>query len=159
MASEASTPTVGVCLAGAVRSILSLPVVSSYHRHVVAALTRVDTHLAVVYNARSPADLSERLSTAYAPRSLALIAESETEAVVASLSEQCRVANSTRWANARGDVSVLLQWVAIGRCFEACKVAEQRRGTRYDWLIRLRTDIAFFADIPPLASLSPASAG
>ena len=81
MASE-EAPTVGVCLTGAVRSILTLPVVTTYQQHVVTPLarvdTRVDTHLALVYNARAPANLSARLSAAYTPRSLALIAESAT---------------------------------------------------------------------------------
>ena len=109
MASE-EAPTVGVCLTGAVRSILTLPVVTTYQQHVVAPLarvdTRVDTHLALVYNARAPANLSARLSAAYTPRSLALIEESATEDVLASAtSQQCRITNAARWANARGDVS------------------------------------------------------
>lgn len=157
---ESPTRAVAVCITGSVRAVFQQPVVSTYHQRVVRPLTerenfsRVDTHFAVVYNSRTFSGLRERLHSQYSPRSVTLVAENSTESVLASPSGRCGVSTARRSFNARGDVSVLLQFVAIGQCYDACERAERDDASRYAWILRLRTDLVFIANVPPLASLN-----
>ncbi len=158
----------GACITGVQRALLEPPVVQSFHEHVRTPLEEsgfiVDVHLAIVLPDSSMAKaanltrLREQADAAYRARSMSLLPMSETKAWFGrSTRSECAVRANRTWANRHGDVSVLLQWVAIRRCFDAVLETEQLRG-RYEWLLRLRTDMVYYADVPLLRNLSTTSA-
>lgn len=52
-----------------------------------------------------------------------------------------------------GTTDVLIQFVAIRRCYAMLVAAEQRRGQQYAYVMRLRTDILYMEDMPIAAIL------
>ena len=55
-------------------------------------------------------------------------------------------------------LQVMVQWFALRLCYEAVEAHEARRGARYDWLLRTRTDLVFVTPTPLAAPLSRAHA-
>ena len=51
-------------------------------------------------------------------------------------------------------VSVEGQKARWGRCFEQARQHETAVGAHYSWFVRMRPDLLWFGDIPPLASYS-----
>ena len=128
--------SVGVCLTGTLRTLLSSPVVRTYQEHVarpLAARYRVDTHFAVVIASSVQQDaLRHSIKNAYSSRSIAFLSSAESTAPFDHSSKaRCRVESGRRWANAQGDVSVLAQWSAISRCYDGIEASERDAGKRY----------------------------
>lgn len=151
---------VAICLTGALRTLMTMPVRRTYRDHVATPLALrfrvVHTHAAIVlpYPVVNAKELSQVISAAYEMKSLELLTSDETMAPFFNPPkwQHCRVDVRSRWSNARGDASVLAQWSAVGRCYNNVERAESDSKSRYAWLIRLRTDQAFFADVPLVAS-------
>ncbi len=152
---------VAVCITGLQRTLLELPVRRSFQHYVRAPLVaqawRVDPHIVIsVPQPDSSEDdvLRQDLQMAYEPKSLTLLPASLSEEWVHKPSnEQCAVKRAARWqaAEDHGFPSWynLRQWFAIGVCYDAVESVEKSPGGRqYDWLVRLRSDMAFFETIP-----------
>ena len=128
----------GVCVTGQQRSLLELPVVSTYHRHVLAplkALFIVESLFAIVVkpNVSGAHDrLKAAVREAYGPvRAIELLLQADTEAWLREApNPSCPIQSNRTWSNALGDHSVLLQWHAIARCFQAAEAAEAAGGWR-----------------------------
>ena len=153
---------VAVCVTGLQRSLLELPVVRTYNTHIVKPLTtahhQVHTHLAIVVRPNingSHTRLCESASVAYSPQTIELIPLVESETWSAN---SCGVRTNRTWANPRGDMSVLAQWYAIGQCYGTVEAAEQSGGWRYAWMLRVRTDLVYYSDVPLPSTLSPTHA-
>ena len=154
-----SSSRVAVCVTGLQRSLLELPVVRTYNTHIVTPLTTahhlVHTHLAIVVRPNingSHTRLRESASVAYSPQTIELIPLVESETWSAN---SCGVRTNRTWANPRGDMSVLAQWYAIGQCYGTVEAAEQSGGWRYAWMLRVRTDLVYYSDVPLPSTLSP----
>ena len=164
-----SRPRVAACITGVQRTLLELPVRSTYHSRVRVPLEgrglAVHTFLAVVHPHRrgavneSQQQLREAIRDAYSPRSLTLVPAEASESWIRNAPNmRCALRSGSTWANPRGDVSVLLQWHAIGLCFGAAEELERRERMEYAWMLRLRTDLVYYADVPLPQGLSPAHA-
>ena len=143
---------VAVCITGLQRSLLELPVVTTYERHVLKPLSQTGFAAESFFAVVVPPDRDgthERLTAAihssFVARSVSLVPLAETEALLHE--PHCNLRVNATWANPRGDVSVLLQWHAIGRCFADVVAAERTSGS-YEWMLRVRTDLVYFADVP-----------
>jgi hypothetical protein len=164
-ASEQRTDRVAVCVTGLQRSLLQHPVTSTFHAHVIRPLSRffdVHAHFALVVRPDvngSHAQLARSIVAVYAPRSLVLTPLEQSEAWMTRTPSSCTVRTNRTWANPNGDRSVLAQFFAIGQAYASVEAAEASGGFRYAWLLRTRTDLAFFADVPlPGAALEPSHA-
>lgn len=151
---------VGICVTGQQRTALELPVTSTFREHVLLPLrlehATVDVHLAIsvqlklATNHTSAAALKQALKSTYDARSVGLLAAEESQARLTNTT--CPIATTgARQYHGRG---VLLQWTTIEACYAAVKSAENRSGTRYSWLYRVRTDLAYFGAVPSPAVLS-----
>ena len=152
---------VALCLTGELRTLLSLPVRQSYERHVIHAMDRqysVDAHLAIVVptamNTKERQHLRYELRSAYDPRSIEFLNDTASSAVLLQGNSRCKLDTTSRWANARGDLSVLAQWHAIGICYDSCETYERESGRLYSWMMRLRTDLVHFSNVAQLRVLS-----
>lgn len=164
---EATSLRVAACITGLQRGLLERPVIDTLHSRVVVPLQRrnlsVDVFLAVVVpNHKMAADqeqLRMQVHDAYSPRSVVLMPLNETETFFRSmLNPRCPIRHNATWANVHGDLSVLTQWYAVQRCFETVVKAEQGMVRPYSWILRLRTDLVYHADVPLAdAALSSAS--
>lgn len=126
---------VATCITGLQRSLLEPPVVDTYHSRVRVPLEArgmiVDALLVVVVKDDlngSHARLRDAIGTAFSPRVATLSLVGESEQWARSTSARCPLRTNSTWANPRGDASVLLQWMAVGRCFG---VAEEVSATEF----------------------------
>lgn len=132
-----------VCITGLLRSLLTRACVDSYRKHVVAPLRSPDTFISLSFvvansSARSkPLDGPTNMSEA--ELATTLVAAYGARRVVAPQTVSPKVG------------PVLVQWYSISACFDAVERWEQeeRRGQRFRFLYRLRTDMVFFSDIFP----------
>jgi hypothetical protein len=164
---------VAVLVAGLPRSLLSMPVRSTLHTHVLRAITpppdmfvglavskrehatstKLDRTTPPKHAAHTSADaLRESVTSAFAPylSHIALLPTAETYRL-----SGLRCAPPFSFAH-----KVLLQWVALDALYKATEALEQRRGAKYEWIMRSRTDVVYLADVPlapSVSSLSPAS--
>lgn len=155
---ELMTPDdgVAVCMTGLHRTVAEWPVVHSFNKHLVEphrrAGQRVSTFLVIVGNGSSATDIAIR--SAYQPTSLRFMA-------VRSLSAE-RIYGKCSLTDRRyiDAYSSLTQWLGIRRCYMDVETDEARRGQRFGWLYRLRTDILLLADTPlaAVAALAAAAA-
>lgn len=155
---------VAVCITGLQRSLLEPFVVGSYREHIEEALARsgwrMDTHLAIVLpHASNRSRLRAAFMAEYKPRTIRMVNLHSSERI-ATAPTCTRISMSATRENRRGELSVLRQFNAIGECFAAVQGFEmlQRHGKLYDWLVRTRTDLVYFAPIP-IAKLAAAAAG
>eukprot|EP00316_Scyphosphaera_apsteinii_P016206 CAMPEP_0119307544 /NCGR_PEP_ID=MMETSP1333-20130426/8013_1 /TAXON_ID=418940 /ORGANISM="Scyphosphaera apsteinii, Strain RCC1455" /LENGTH=388 /DNA_ID=CAMNT_0007311115 /DNA_START=177 /DNA_END=1343 /DNA_ORIENTATION=- len=141
-----------------------MPTLDSFEEHVIEALAlywNVDIHVVAVMpqgrTALSPWRGREHLlhaliHVAYKPKTLQLIHQNETEGRF-DLALLCNLATHISTANRRGEVSVLLQWVALEMCYDAV-VDYERSTSLYDWIVRLRTDLVYLEALPLAYPLS-----
>ena len=147
-----------ICLTGALRTMLAMPVRRTYQQHVVGPLAQhfhvVHTHAAIVLPSPATDELRHEIAEAYTTKSLEFLTSEESMAPFSNplKQQQCRIDHQSRWSNAHGDASVLAQWSAIGRCYDNVERVERESRSQYAWLLRLRTDQTFFADVPLFAS-------
>jgi hypothetical protein len=163
-----ASSSVGVCITGLQRNLLEPPVVLAFDRHVRRPLApaSVDVHLAIVVSQPTEAHttLRKSIAHAYTPMRLLLLSKNATESWSRSggrrrsNSTSCRVNSKPTWPNGEGDLSVLRQWVAIGACYRLIEASERALDRAYGWLLRLRTDLVYFADVPLPSQLSPSFA-
>lgn len=135
--------SVAIAITGLLRSLLSQPVTSSF-----TSFVRSPLHLSgyevdpfIVLSEQNPADkhlISRLEASVYAPKALRLLPH-------AIFKPPCSLA-TVEDRSAPGHP--LVQWLAIGACFELIAAAEAARGAQYDWVLRLRTDLVFFAAFP-----------
>ena len=155
--------SIAVCVTGLDRSMMQLFVVSSFRQRVLAPLRTVATvhpYLAIIpshtYVSTAPKsstnssssshDLEGVLSIAYEAVSVQTLSREDGTSRVARL--PCPISRNTH--------HMLIQWVAIERCFDTVEAAERAAGRRYTWLYRLRSDMGFHADVPRGPELSSA---
>lgn len=148
-----TTAGVAVCITGELRTLLELPVVRTFTRRVseplVAHWKRADTHMAIVVPRVNHTMLRHSIDAAYLPRSLVILERTHTTAIFdRPPNPRCRVNKEPAMYNRRGDVSVLSQWIAIARCYQNAEKTERSDGQRYAWMMRVRTDLAYFEDVP-----------
>ena len=159
-----------VCVTGLQRTLVDLPIVTSFRTSIRLPLRQagwaVDAH--IVVSAPSGTDhgprggssavvpeleVRRRIEEAYRPRSVTLLPPgTATRWVTQPPNAQCAIDSAARWQNpATGDAhhySVLLQHVATSVCYDEVEAAEARDGARYDWIVRVRTDLVHLAPIP-----------
>lgn len=146
----------GICITGLLRTLLLPLVRDSFHRHVVRPITRagLSTTAFVAVVGRWPEAsynhtlLREAIRDAYA-------AEAVTALAPRSPNYRCPPPELSRSTSrfSFGTTDVLIQFVAIRRCYAMLVAAEQRRGQQYAYVMRLRTDILYMEDIPIAAIL------
>ena len=175
-----STRRCAVCITGLQRTLVDLPVVTSYGRSIRLPLQQagwaVDAHIVVSApsgtdhgprggssSVRPELELRRRIKEAYQARSVTLLPPgAATRWVTQPRNAQCAIDGAAaRWRNPEtGDArhySVLLQHVATGVCYDEVKAAEARDGARYDWIVRVRTDLVHFAPVPLAVATPPLS--
>jgi hypothetical protein len=169
---------VAVIMTGLVRTMLSEPVVSSYHKHVDAVLhpdlfmvivgdMEPGVHAQIIESYRTKAPQRGYLyRLPIEPLGLSCTPSVRPEVVEAWMKSR-RAASATgggrddeEEAAARENVStafyqdVLPQWRALRHAYMNVVVIERQvRRKPYTWILRTRTDIAYFQDVP-IASLS-----
>lgn len=163
--------SVAVCITGVQRTLLELPVRRSFwtaiHRPLQARGWNVDPHVVVSANGASETEQALRrdVEAAFHPRTLTVLPIGMTESWMEHPpNEQCALKGAASW-DAAEDNGVpswfnLRQWFAIGKCYDAVEAVERESeggGSRfaYDWLLRIRTDMAFFDDVPLALGLDP----
>ena len=147
--------SVAVCITGMQRNLLEEPVRRTYHAHVIVPLTLAGWHTATHLSVSLPPghasvdELERQMRTTYQARSVTLIPEGHAENwCLHNTSSRCRISRAPRPWERQGDLSVLVQWYAIGLCFDQVEADERVQRCAYDWLMRVRTDMVYFADIP-----------
>ena len=114
----------------------------SFQRHVQRVLPNSDLFFALVVESKnSSAHLLNEVATAYSPKHVSIVPKYRS---VPGLRCQLPSSLSRR---------VLMQWVGLGILYSAVEAIERNSSIGYDWLLRTRTDMVYFADLP-LASLS-----
>lgn len=149
---------VAVCITGMQRSLLEQPVLHTYHAYVIRPLATagwdVATHLAIALpQGHAPVGTIDReIRARFGARSVSLIPEGHAEGWCRyNTSAHCRISDTPRTFERHGDLSVLVQWYAVDICYTRVEEDERARGRPYDWLMRLRTDMVYFADTPLVA--------
>ena len=131
-----------ILISGLPRSLLSSVVRDSFQRHVQRVLPNSDLFFALVVESKnSSAHLLNEVATAYSPKHVSIVPKYRS---VPGLRCQLPSSLSRR---------VLMQWVGLGILYSAVEAIERNSSIGYDWLLRTRTDMVYFADLP-LASLS-----
>lgn len=135
--------SVAVCLTGLLRALLSHVVIASYRGMVRAPLLArghvVDPFIVLSEQRNVNATLRRRIDAAYAPSALRLLAEHPYR-------PQCHLAQAIGH-NGFGVSAGILQHFAVSACFETVATHEYGRGARYDWVLRMRTDMVLFAPL------------
>eukprot|EP00929_Paragymnodinium_shiwhaense_P079244 TRINITY_DN41241_c0_g1_i3.p1 TRINITY_DN41241_c0_g1~~TRINITY_DN41241_c0_g1_i3.p1 ORF type:complete len:758 (-),score=117.89 TRINITY_DN41241_c0_g1_i3:234-2507(-) len=140
-AGRATPQSVGICVTGLERTLLSTPVVSTFHRHVTGALhwARYESEVMMSIIDSSKADgIRKRIEEAYRPVALKLL---DAKALEPRCGKDFQVSHENR--------KVLLQWYGIGVCYGMVEEQEKKRGKQYTWLYRLRSDVVYFVDFLP----------
>ena len=147
---------VGVCVTGMQRTLLSWPVVDSYHRWLraphEAAGQAVSSFFVVVgsYSKAASATLVSRIKTEYSATSVRMMRP-------VALS-QLKVHNCSIDRTHMDAYGSLTQWIGVRACYHDVEARERARGRRYEWLYRLRTDLVFLS-VSPLVALASQRAG
>ena len=136
---------VAVCITGQrQRTLVSMPVASSYWLHVVEAHRAVghtvDTFLVVVgrWQGREHAGERKAIADVYAPTRLVLFEERGLD----TLHLHCRPPRDRRY------FSRLTQFIAIREAFRQLEAHELAAGVTFSWIYRTRTDLVYLAATP-----------
>ena len=163
-----------VCIAGEPRTALSIVVLESFQKRVLAVLksagggAMVDVHMTSVFGQGSKGGSSDAalliatLEKEYRPTSHRLMNASDTWRAFANF--RCPHGIARFGHNSQGTIHswrnaelVLVQWVAIRACYEQVEAHERASGFRYAWIMRTRHDLAYLDDLP-VAQLKQSSA-
>ena len=127
----------GVCITGQLRSLLSLPVHSTFVAHVLSVLPAADVFVALSHaTGELPKPIEDAITNLYSPIRLMMHATKPSW-------RPCR----PHRMGMNPDL-VLAQWVNIALCYRAVTSHEERRGRSYGWLLRTRTDLVYLAPFP-----------
>ncbi|KAL1524731.1 hypothetical protein AB1Y20_019614 [Prymnesium parvum] len=155
-----SASSIAVCISGLERTLLSLPVVQTFHEHVLAPLrrlaSRVDTYITLLNDSFPHASrLHEALAASYPSAHVQLLHTRPLPPFRCELHGSHLAGpngsvpfNGTEKRAVRHARSILTQWVGIRACYEQVVAAELRRGEQYTLLLRTRTDIVYLRDVP-----------
>ena len=91
----------------------------------------VDTFIVVAEQDPANQPLHDNITAAYTPAAVRLSAHG------AGFHAACRLAS--RLGHFQGASAGILQWVSVSTCFDLVEQAEERRGSSYDWVVRMRT--------------------
>jgi hypothetical protein len=158
--------SIGICVTGKQRTLLSFPVLGQFQSLLLqplraAALSANDVglHMVLIGNEFSKPDhaasVRHLVETHYAPDSLDLLPERPLHLRCnRSLELGTRhCVPRPRWPCGNRALAVLVQWVGVRQCYRQAARREDSRGRRYHWLLRWRTDIVLMRPLPPLQSL------
>lgn len=148
---------VAACVTGLERTLLSLPVVASYDRHLVRAHETagdsLDTFIVVLGNWTSAIN-NLRADVAAAYNAVRVVLMQARSLSAEPVHGRCSLSDR-RYMDAYGSAT---QWLGVRRCYAEVQAQERSRGRQYAWLYRLRSDIVLLQD-SPLASLRFAPSG
>lgn len=140
---DTANAPVAVCITGLLRSLLSEPVTGSFEvmvrRPLLAHGHAVDPFIVLSEQRPTNESLRARIAAAYSPVTLHLTDERPRL-------PRCRLA-SMMGHDGSGASAGVLQHFGVDTCFGLVAEHEQRRGSDYGWVLRMRTDMILFAPI------------
>ena len=126
-----------MCITGQLRSMLSMPVHSTFITHVLRMLPAADVFVALSHPTSALAKpIGDAITNLYSPVRL----------IVHATRPSWRPCRPHR--NAMNPDLVLAQWMSIRLCYHAVTSHEERRRRSYSWLLRTRTDVVYLAPFP-----------
>ena len=136
---------VATCISGLQRTLLDHVVVHSYRQHLLAPLQQrgfqVSTYVVLNEEDAENVRLHEGITSAFAAKRVALIRKRLNE------SASCKLALvNDAYGGGRGPN--LAQWIGVGLCYRLIEEDEAQRGSRFDFIVRIRSDIVFLAPFP-----------
>ena len=168
--------SVGVCITGLERTLLSAPVVQSYERYIVAPIHgangTVETFVVLTdgrgaagvaererhASARSESEVLESVANAKGAYSAVSSRLAEDDGEMARQRDEC-LPTERDMANHRTTrervVATLQQYVGIGECYKDVLERERATGRTYAWLYRIRTDLVFLDAFAPFRTAAP----
>ena len=136
---------IATCISGLQRTLLDHVVVHSYRSHLLAPLQqrghKVSTYVVLNEEDEANVALHHNISTHFAAKRVALIRRRLNE------SASCKLALvNDAYGGGRGPN--LAQWIGVGMCYKLIEEDEAQRGSRYDIIVRIRSDIVFLDPFP-----------
>ena len=154
-----SEDTVAVCVSGMTRTLFAHAVSQSLREHVLSAIHRdgfaSQLFMTVVGDWAASAAVAsateQQIWGLYAPQGLRLLQDVGWPAYERSM-KSCRVPRPRKVAPPHLQ-GLVLQWLGVASCYAQVEEAEATRRQRYGWLLRLRTDLVYYGDLPSLRNL------